>query len=101
MSTVLSHCASVSLGSGEGGKRVLFFFLNEGRRWRWRINWNWLFGFCHGSPIFLISHFREMAQSTTSWKLNGGLSPASSASELGLQKEGWEASHILPHEMVG
>ena len=31
MSAVLSHCASVSLGSGEGGKRLLiyFFFLKR------------------------------------------------------------------------
>lgn len=42
-----------------------------------------------------------MEQSTTLWKLSGGLSPASSASELGLQKEVWAASHILHHEMVG
>ena len=56
-----------------------------------------LLQFTYLSPI----HFREMAQATTSWKLNGGLSPASSASELGLQKEGWAASHILHHEMAG
>lgn len=42
-----------------------------------------------------------MAQSTTFWKLSEGLSPASSASELGLQKEGWAASLNLHHEMEG
>lgn len=97
---LLSRCASVSPVSGEDAKDFFFFFWRgEGRRWR--ISWNWLFGFCCGLPIFLIAHFHEMEQSTTLWKLSGGLSPASSASELGLQKEGWAASHILHHEMVG